>query len=78
MTASATCASELTSRDLVSDWGAISSFIFGRRARHRTLVGFLRANGSYKFRQSTDFFYLTGFDEPEACAILGESRDDPS
>ncbi|EJT45680.1 X-Pro aminopeptidase [Trichosporon asahii var. asahii CBS 2479] len=25
----------------------------------------------YKFRQSTDFFYLTGFDEPDATVVLG-------
>ena len=25
---------------------------------------------SYKFRQATDFFYLTGFDEPDAAVVL--------
>lgn len=31
----------------------------------------------YKFRQSTDFFYLTGFDEPDAVAVL-EARPSSS
>jgi len=28
---------------------------------------------SYKFRQASDFWYLTGFDEPDAAVILGSS-----
>ena len=28
---------------------------------------------SYKFRQASDFWYLTGFDEPDAAVILGPS-----
>lgn len=27
---------------------------------------------SYKFRQASDFWYLTGFEEPDAAVILGE------
>ena len=28
---------------------------------------------SYKFRQASDFWYLTGFEEPDAALILGQS-----
>ena len=31
---------------------------------------YLRTSSSYKFRQATDFFYLTGFLEPDAVAVL--------
>jgi hypothetical protein len=27
---------------------------------------------SYPFRQSSDFWYLTGFQEPDACLLLGQ------
>lgn len=30
---------------------------------------------SYRFRQSSDFFYLTGFEEPEAIAIIAPGRE---
>ena len=32
---------------------------------------------SYKFRQSSDFWYLTGFDEPEAAVILEKRPSTP-
>ena len=32
---------------------------------------------SYKFRQSSDFWYLTGFDEPEAAVILEKQPSTP-
>lgn len=28
---------------------------------------------SYKFRQASDFWYLTGFEEPDAALVLGQS-----
>jgi hypothetical protein len=28
---------------------------------------------SYKFRQASDFWYLTGFEEPDSALILGKS-----
>lgn len=31
---------------------------------------------AYKFRQSSDFFYLTGFDEPEAIAVIRPAHDE--
>lgn len=31
----------------------------------------------YPFRQDSDFFYLTGFDEPNALLVLAPSADDP-
>jgi hypothetical protein len=34
----------------------------------------LPAQSSYKFRQASDFWYLTGFDEPDAAVILGLSH----
>jgi Xaa-Pro aminopeptidase len=30
----------------------------------------------YRFRQNSDFFYLTGFNEPEAVAVLAPGRGD--
>ena len=30
---------------------------------------------SYRYRQSSDFFYLTGFEEPEAIAVITPSKD---
>ena len=30
----------------------------------------------YRFRQDSDFFYLTGFEEPEAIAVVKPSEDD--
>ena len=32
---------------------------------------------SYKFRQSSDFWYLTGFDEPDAAVILEKQSSSP-
>ena len=32
---------------------------------------------SYKFRQSSDFWYLTGFDEPDAAVVLEKRPDCP-
>ncbi len=32
---------------------------------------------SYKFRQSSDFWYLTGFDEPDAAVILEKQPSSP-
>lgn len=32
---------------------------------------------SYKFRQSSDFWYLTGFDEPDAAVILEKRSSSP-
>ena len=29
----------------------------------------------YRYRQSSDFFYLTGFDEPEAIAVIAPGRE---
>src|SRR3954470_15855555 len=29
----------------------------------------------YRFRQNSDFFYLTGFEEPEAVAVIAPSRE---
>lgn len=29
----------------------------------------------YRYRQSSDFFYLTGFDEPESIAVIAPSRE---
>ena len=29
----------------------------------------------YRYRQNSDFFYLTGFEEPEAIAVIAPSRD---
>ena len=29
----------------------------------------------YRFRQDSDFFYLTGFAEPDAVAVLAPGRD---
>ena len=29
----------------------------------------------YRYRQNSDFFYLTGFEEPEAVAVIAVSRD---
>jgi Xaa-Pro aminopeptidase len=31
----------------------------------------------YRFRQDSDFYYLTGFDEPDAIAIVAPSRTEP-
>ena len=28
----------------------------------------------YRYRQNSDFFYLTGFEEPEAIAVIAPSR----
>ena len=28
----------------------------------------------YRYRQDSDFYYLTGFDEPEAIAIISPAR----
>ena len=30
---------------------------------------------NYRYRQNSDFFYLTGFEEPEAIAVIAPSRD---
>lgn len=30
----------------------------------------------YRYRQDSDFFYLTGFDEPEAIAVIAAGRED--
>jgi Xaa-Pro aminopeptidase len=30
----------------------------------------------YRYRQDSDFYYLTGFDEPEAIAVVAPSRDE--
>ena len=30
---------------------------------------------NYRYRQNSDFFYLTGFEEPEAVAVIAPSRD---
>src|SRR6184192_1241955 len=30
---------------------------------------------NYRYRQNSDFFYLTGFEEPEAIAVITPSRD---
>ena len=30
---------------------------------------------AYRFRQDSDFLYLTGFEEPEAIAVIAPSRD---
>jgi intermediate cleaving peptidase 55 len=38
-----------------------------RRTRASLNMGY-----SYKFRQASDFWYLTGFQEPDAAVILGE------
>lgn len=36
----------------------------------------LRSNDTeYRFRQDSDFYYLTGFNEPEAVAVIAPSRD---
>ena len=36
----------------------------------------VRSNDTnYRFRQDSDFFYLTGFEEPEAIAVIAPSRD---
>src|SRR3954468_18207073 len=29
----------------------------------------------YRYRQDSDFFYLTGFDEPEAIAVITPSKE---
>ena len=29
----------------------------------------------YRFRQDSDFYYLTGFEEPEAIAVLAPARE---
>src|SRR5690348_2209499 len=29
----------------------------------------------YRYRQDSDFFYLTGFDEPEAIAVIAPSKE---
>ncbi len=29
----------------------------------------------YRFRQDSDFFYLTGFEEPDAIAVIKAGRD---
>src|SRR6185436_20918405 len=29
----------------------------------------------YRYRQNSDFFYLTGFEEPEAIAVIAPGRD---
>src|SRR5919202_1712785 len=29
----------------------------------------------YRYRQDSDFYYLTGFDEPESIAVVAPSRD---
>lgn len=29
---------------------------------------------SYRFRQSSDFWYLTGFEEPDSAVILGDKN----
>src|SRR6059058_1126690 len=36
----------------------------------------VRRNGdvNYEFRQSSDFFFLTGFDEPDAVAVLNPAH----
>lgn len=31
------------------------------------------ANIFYKFRQATNFWYLTGFEEPDSVVVLGQS-----
>src|SRR4026208_2010258 len=30
---------------------------------------------NYRYRQNSDFFYLTGFEEPEAIAVITPSKD---
>lgn len=36
----------------------------------------MRSNDTeYRFRQDSDFYYLTGFNEPEAVAVIAPSRD---
>ena len=30
---------------------------------------------NYRYRQDSDFYYLTGFDEPEAIAVVKHSKD---
>ena len=30
---------------------------------------------NYRYRQNSDFFYLTGFEEPEAIAVIAPSQD---
>ena len=31
---------------------------------------------NYRYRQNSDFFYLTGFEEPEAIAVIAPSREE--
>src|SRR6185295_1695600 len=36
----------------------------------------VRSNDTnYRYRQNSDFFYLTGFEEPEAIAVINPSSD---
>src|SRR5918911_2823706 len=30
----------------------------------------------YRYRQDSDFYYLTGFDEPESIAVIAPSREE--
>ena len=30
---------------------------------------------NYRYRQNSDFFYLTGFEEPDAIAVIAPSKD---
>src|ERR687888_31129 len=31
----------------------------------------------YRYRQDSDFYYLTGFDEPESIAVIAPEREHP-
>src|SRR5437588_12617635 len=31
----------------------------------------------YRYRQDSDFYYLTGFDEPEAIAVIAPAKEQP-
>ncbi|HEY1428006.1 MAG TPA: aminopeptidase P N-terminal domain-containing protein, partial [Candidatus Tumulicola sp.] len=36
---------------------------------------FRNGDSSYAFRQDSDFYYLTGFNEPDAVLVLAPERD---
>jgi intermediate cleaving peptidase 55 len=39
---------------------------------------YMSNNVFYPFHQNTDFWYLTGFNEPDAAVLLGELQADKS
>ena len=52
----------------------------GRRGRYRNTAKRARVqlrsrDVEYRYRQDSDFYYLTGFAEPEAVAVLAPGRD---